>query len=77
MFQHALAREVPAQEEINDLRHDLACALFQLLLGEIGDRMGKRQEFIVRHSPGFGHGPAGRLKHVGDDGRGGNATLFK
>src|SRR5712691_12526533 len=35
------------------------------------------QEFIVGKAPGLGHGPASRVKHIGDNRGRWNAVLFK
>jgi hypothetical protein len=68
---------VLAQQNVYHLRDDLPGPSIELLIGEVGNGMGERQKLIVRHAPSLGHGPAGGLDHIGDDGRCWNAALLK
>jgi hypothetical protein len=65
------------QENIDDLRHDVAGTLVELFLGEVGDGVGHRQVFIIWHAPGFCHRPTGSVEYVGNDRSGWDAALLK
>ena len=65
------------QEDIDDLRHDVSGTLVELFLGEVCDRVGHRQIFVIRHSPGFCHRPPGGVENVGNDRSRWEATLLK
>jgi hypothetical protein len=72
-----LIGEMFAQENVHNLRHNVACALIKLGFGQVGDRVGHGQILIIRHSPSFCHRPPGGVKDIGDDGSGWEAALFK
>ena len=46
------------EEELHDLRRDLAGPLVQLGLRQVRDRMGHEKEPVSGHTPLLGHGPA-------------------
>jgi hypothetical protein len=72
-----LVGEVFTEQDIDDLRHDLASALIELVLGKIGDGVRHGQVLIIRHTPGLSHRPAGGMEDIGDNGRCRDAMLLK
>jgi hypothetical protein len=65
------------QEDVDDLRNDIACALIELCFGQVSDGVGHGQIFIIRHTPGLCHRPTGGVKDVGDDGGRWKAAFLK
>ncbi len=62
------ALQLPFKEEPSYLWSDFSGALIELLLGEVGDRMGQDQKPVVWHPPRLGHGMGCSRELVGDDG---------
>jgi hypothetical protein len=66
-----------AQEDVDDLRNDIARALIELCVGQVSDGVGHGQILIIRYTPGLCHRPTGGVKDVGDDGGGWKSAFLK
>src|SRR5207237_7322744 len=65
------------EQKLYDLRRDCRCALVQLLVVQIRDRVRHRDEAKIRKPPRARHGAAGGNEHVRDDRSAWYAVLFE
>jgi hypothetical protein len=72
-----LRSEMFTQEDVDDLRNNVPCALIELCFGQVSDGMGHGQIFIIRYTPGLCHRPTGGVKDISDDGGRRKAAFLK
>lgn len=66
-----------AQENVDNLRHNIAGALIELCFGQVRDGVGHGQIFVIRYTPGLCHRPTGGMENIGNDGGCWQAAFLK
>ena len=72
-----LMRRLTFQQQLDDLRRDIARAAIEFFIREVGNRMRHGKEFEILEAPRAGHRLAGTHEYVGDDGCRRYTVLFE